>query len=1047
MSGFSGTSFPFTTVPYYFYTRYTQLIRTDLDTTDLISASLGNGNETIPLTQASARSRQQYLFTAAELANAGMEAGDMTAIQLQIQTPGTTLPFLRVRLKQVTQDVLNPTNPAIDGFTEVYFHHAYFDQVGWQALPFYQAFNWDGTSNLLLDISYTGSTDDVMAFVTGHTASAASSMVATQQADHYAVIDGNGYLPLPTAALGMQNAVTVSFWTFGLDAALTSNTTIFEARDAANRRQMNVHLPWSDGKIYWDCGNDGTGYDRISKAANQTALAGRWNHWAFTKDISTGVMAIYLNGELWHSESGKSRPISATIMNVGADAVGNLRYPGHVDNISLWSAALNAEQIRQIMFTDDIPVDHPSYGNLLAHYPLNEGAGLVAHDVVGGYDATFFGPGWRAFRGKDLFVNWTTSNNRPNIIFDQGVHNSTVSDVWVVDSFLVAPATVQSFTINSTNDLEWVQTVELFPAIETYLVDENGLSLATYPITPEGTLDIAQLTYHRKFPAKFELLSMVTPYGNGLDLGNQGKTFTFDVTDFAPVLIGERYLSLEMGGEFQEEMDISFLFITGTPTRNVLSIENIWPFGRGWYNDIQSDAIFEPRNLVLHPEADAYKLRMSITGHGQNGEFVPREHYINLNGGGQDFRFDVWKACGENPVYPQGGTWIFDRAGWCPGMATDLHEYWLPSTAGSTVGIDYGVNGASLTEANYLVSAQLVSYGPMNFELDAAIEDIIRPSSKVEHERLNPACNTPVIVIKNNGAAPITSLHIEYEVPGGGAASYTWAGNLSAGEKTEVALPLDDLHFWDTPDDNKEFIVRIDSPNNGTDSYETNNEMRSTFQPAQVFEYMQPIFIQIKTNNRPEENRYQIRNAAGEVVMERGGMTAATTYRDEILLPAGCYSLTFEDDGGDGLEFWYWQVAGINVGVGTLSFTRRLTPTFYAGIKNFDPDFGGDLHYDFVIPQTTDTDEVLENPLRVSVYPNPTVDWATIECTGFAYQDAVWQLTDMTGRVLQKQAVQLIPEGTNQRVDLTNYPSGIYIVQLTTQGKTWYRELVKTGIK
>ena len=30
-------------------------------------------------------------------------------------------------------------------------------------------------------------------------------------------------------------------------------------------------------------------------------------------------------------------------------------------------------------------------------------------------------------------------------------------------------------------------------------------------------------------------------------------------------------------------------------------------------------------------------------------------------------RTDLWKDCGSNPLYPQGGTWVYDRGHWCPG--------------------------------------------------------------------------------------------------------------------------------------------------------------------------------------------------------------------------------------------------------------------------------------------------------------------------------------------------------------------------------------------
>ncbi|MEO0877581.1 MAG: peptide-N-glycosidase F-related protein, partial [Bacteroidota bacterium] len=442
---------------------------------------------------------------------------------------------------------------------------------------------------------------------------------------------------------------------------------------------------------------------------------------------------------------------------------------------------------------------------------------------------------------------------------------------------------------------------------------------------------------------------LVTPYGNGLDLGPEGKTFTFDVTDFGPILKGEKFMSLEMGGQNQEEMDIEFLFITGTPTREVLSIENIWPFARGWYEPIQNNDLFEPRELTLNPNADAYKLRLSVTGHGQNGEFVPREHYLNVDGGSQDFRFDVWKACGQNPIYPQGGTWIFDRAGWCPGMATDLHEYMLPESVGSSVELDYGVNGAFMDQANYLVSSQLVTYGPPNFTLDATVEDVIRPSQKVEHERFNPLCDDPIVVVKNNGTTPITSLEINYGVVNGNSDTYTWSGDpIAFGSTRQIALPVDDYLFWQSNEEEPEFYVSIAAPNGGVDEYSANDQMSTSFEPADILDYEEMIF-RFRTNNRPAENSYQIRDASGEVVMQRSGMQAATEYLDEVMLPPGCYSLTVEDSGGDGLDFWYWAVVGQNVGTGSVSFRRRIS-TITIPVKSFNPDFGGDLYYDFIIP-------------------------------------------------------------------------------------------------
>ena len=89
-------------------------------------------------------------------------------------------------------------------------------------------------------------------------------------------------------------------------------------------------------------------------------------------------------------------------------------------------------------------------------------------------------------------------------------------------------------------------------------------------------------------------------------------------------------------------------------------------------------------------------------------------HFLKVDNGTQ-FDWQVWKDCGENPVYPQGGTWIYDRAGWCPGMATDVQVNDITSIVGSndSVLLDYGVTSASGT-SNYIVSNKLVTYGEYN---------------------------------------------------------------------------------------------------------------------------------------------------------------------------------------------------------------------------------------------------------------------------------------------------------------------------------------------
>ena len=233
---------------------------------------------------------------------------------------------------------------------------------------------------------------------------------------------------------------------------------------------------------------------------------------------------------------------------------------------------------------------------------------------------------------------------------------------------------------------------------------------------------------------KFEIMSLVTPYGIGLDLGSEGKTFTFDVTDFTPILRGLKRMSIERGGQNQEELDIKFLYIKGTPARDVIDINQIWPVRSNGYASIMADNVYEPRMVPTNASATDFEIRTVITGHGQEGEFIPRNHFINAAGGPNELFWEVWKECAENPIIDQGGTWIYDRAGWCPGMASDMQRTAISPlvTPGTPIEIDYGVTTASGT-SNYIVNNQLGSYGAPNFLLDASVIDVIRPSQKIEH--------------------------------------------------------------------------------------------------------------------------------------------------------------------------------------------------------------------------------------------------------------------------------------------------------------------------
>lgn len=1035
ISNFSGNTFDYTTQPVFEYTQYLQHEVT-LTLDNEVAATVGTGTDEMILAGDQPVGRAQFLYLASELTSAGLTAGPIHALDLESSQAGQ-IDFLRIRMKHTGQAGLDAQSPDLEGFTEAFFQNTGLQGNGPQRLNFYQPFDWDGLSNLLVEFSFTsqptGATPAVLANGTGFT-----SAIFSGQADYSLHFAGAGQVTVPPAKFAtISNQITVSLWCYGSPGIMPANSTIFEGKDASNRRQANVHLPWGNGQVYWDCGNDGN-YDRINKQATDADYEGQWNHWAFTKNASTGEMKIYLNGQLWHSGTGLTKPIDVQEFAIGAAVTGASKYFGNVDEFQVWDVALDEATIAAWM-RRHVDASHPNYANLVAYFPMDEGTGFDVNDAAGGQAASVDLPAWQGVRGENLYKNFFSGNLRPNATFVQG--DATVQDVTVavLDSVLVPLHSVTSYGLDGT-DLVVTDQQYFYQAGQAYVYDESGQLLDSVAVAPEGSIEIGELVHYPKAEAKFELLSLVTPYGNGLGLGAAGKTFWFDVTDYAPVLQGEKRISIEMGGQWQEELDIEFLFITGTPPRDVLNMQHIWPFRRGGYAEIQTDRYFEPRTVALSADASQFKLRSAVTGHGQNGEFVPRTHYLNVDGGTQDFTYQVWKECADNPIYPQGGTWIFDRAGWCPGAATDVHEFDITDlvTPGGTVELDYGVNGANLTEANYLVANQLVTYGDWNFALDASLERIARPNSAdVEFERINPACTRPLVWVQNTGATEITSLAIEYLVLGNAnALTHEWTGSIAPGASEAIELPVSDLGFWSTPASENVFRASIAQVNGQVDGQPANDTATSPFELAKVFETGSEYFLKTSTNNNGNQYSYTIRNAAGDVVMERSNMTSNTTYDDALELAPGCYTLDFDDSGDDGLEFWFYP----GNGTGALRFTRLING-FTLTEKTFDPDFGTGVKYDFVIEGPNAAVEPVKFR-AFSTWPNPAADQLNVELRGFEGEAVMLQLTDLQGRILRSTEAQPDSQWQTQ-LDLSDLPTGMYLLRAVSAGKVWVREVVK----
>lgn len=1045
ISSFTGTVFPYVTQPVYDYYNYTQTTVSVTSITSETQYTVGTGVVPVPvLLKANEKSgRSQILYTAAELIAAGFSAGNIQGILLNVSNAGGGVNFLKVGMQHSAATALNASSVTVSGFTNVFDQNFSF-VTGSNRLHFHTPFAWDGTSNLLIDLSFTNTMPSNPVVFNGD--NTAGTMLLHANNNYALDLSGSGHAVLnPSQLASINNELTVTFWAYGDAAQMPTNTVLlYGAGVNPGDRHLNLHLPWGDNSVYFDCGYVAGGFDRINKVATAPQQAGQWNHWAFTKNALTGDMKIYLNGTLWHSGTGKTKAIAMLSLILGKDADLLSNYKGKINELTIWNKELAAGDI-QTWMSKPVTASHPFYANLKAYYRLDEGTGLTINDSKNSLTSTGVNLKWGYDRGQNLVRMFTEATIRPNVIFVRGTYATSTATVITKDSIARNPNSVQAYSITPGSTVQPVSddvvtpttSMSVYQATPSNVYNgDTGTLTGTLAVTATGTVTVGTLNYYKYYPYYNELLSFVTPYGKGLNLGANGKTWYYDITDYTPILKGKKRLMMT-GGVNQEQLDIDFLFIVGTPPRNVLEFNQLWQgsprIGGPGIGSILNDTYFAPVQVPVLAGGQKFKLRSTITGHGADGEFEQNggqiTHMINVNGGAPEHSWVISRDCSQNPVYPQGGTWLYDRQGWCPGETSLTKELDMTPylTAGSTATVDYHCSTPANASGDYryLVANQLVTYGALNHTLDAAILDVLAPSNKVLHSRANPMCARPRILVRNTGATALTKLEVEYWInASSNKQTFTWNGTLASMDTVSITLPVATLWQSDIKNSDNVFHAELKKANNAADNYAFNNVYHSAFT---VPEWLPSKFsIEFKTNSTME-NSYKLYADNGTVVGTSNFTAVNTVYKTDYDLN-GCYTLVIEDTGKDGLSWW----ANASQGTGY----ARIKNSANVVLKTFQPDFGSRLEYSFT---TNKPLSVLKNDLDalLNLYPNPAQDKFVLQ--GTALEAAQVHVSNVVGQTV---SVPSVTNGDTMTFDASALTAGIYFVTVTKGRDTVTKKLV-----
>jgi hypothetical protein len=245
----------------------------------------------------------------------------------------------------------------------------------------------------------------------------------------------------------------------------------------------------------------------------------------------------------------------------------------------------------------------------------------------------------------------------------------------------------------------------------------------------------------------YEIARIITPYDITGGTRPDSCTWILDVTDYETFLHDtvtlSNYIESWIGGIRGWIVTIDFAFIEGEKAWEPFRVINLWGRYYAVYGDPSRpiEDVLAPMDVEIDAAAARVKVRVITTGHGQGNtdnaaEFAPKEHTIVANT--DTTSHILWRTdCNVNPCSPQGGTWAYSRAGWCPGDKVDPWDVdaSFSVTPGEIATFDYDIqayenfcrpdnpdcvsgvtcpdcnyNSTGHTEPHYAIQSQLVLY-------------------------------------------------------------------------------------------------------------------------------------------------------------------------------------------------------------------------------------------------------------------------------------------------------------------------------------------------
>ncbi|TVR78482.1 MAG: hypothetical protein EA412_08580 [Chitinophagaceae bacterium] len=175
------------------------------------------------------------------------------------------------------------------------------------------------------------------------------------------------------------------------------------------------------------------------------------------------------------------------------------------------------------------------------------------------------------------------------------------------------------------------------------------------------------------------------------------------------------------------------------------------------------------------------------------------------------------------------------------------------------------------------------------YEYDAAVTEIIEPSTAVCNDVINP-----IIEITNYGNRLLDSVQIVYGIAGS-TQQMTWYGNLMPGSSTSVNLSQVNLPAVG----DYTFTAYTSLPNGEIDENTSNDTMHLEFFKGLT------VDLTVITDCWGDEVTWNFEDSLQQIVFSGGvypNLAGGGTYLHSICLRAGCYTFNIFDGYGDGMH-------------------------------------------------------------------------------------------------------------------------------------------------